>query len=81
MIKVLTEIYVAEDKINRLAVGPDSGQKIFDSMRAKISLKTGIPDSLVRKSLDYYTARPKEMEQIYAALVDSLNLKEQRAKE
>ena len=79
MVKVLTEVYIAEDKINRLSVTPDSSMLIFEDFRRKISAKTGIPDSVFRKSFDYYTARPQEMEQIYTALVDSLNLKEQRS--
>ena len=76
---MLTEIYIAEDKVNRLSVDPDSSHRIFEDFRRKIGEKTGIPDSVFRRSLDYYTARPQEMEQIYAALVDSLNLKEQRS--
>jgi hypothetical protein len=79
MVKELVEIYVAEDKIQRLSLEPDSSAKVFEIMRKKIESKTGIADSVFKKSLDYYVARPKEMEQIYTALVDSLNLKEQRA--
>jgi hypothetical protein len=35
-------------------------------------------DSVFRKSLDYYMARPRTLEHIYTALIDSLNLREQR---
>ena len=35
-------------------------------------------DSVFKKSFDYYMDRPKEMELIYTALVDSLSLMEQR---
>lgn len=79
MVRVLTEIYIVEDKVNRLTLGPDTSRQIFNQMREKVAAKTGIPDTLFLKSLDYYTQRPKQMEQIYTALVDSLNLKEQRA--
>ena len=79
MVRVMTEIYIVEDKVNRLAMGPDTSRQIFNKMREKISEKTGVPDSVFLKSLDYYTQDPKQMEQIYTALVDSLNLKEQRA--
>ncbi|HEY0770448.1 MAG TPA: DUF4296 domain-containing protein [Sphingobacteriaceae bacterium] len=79
MVRVLTEIYIVEDKVNRLTMGPDTSRQIFNRMRERISEKTGIPETTFLKSLDYYTQRPKQMEQIYTALVDSLNLKEQRA--
>lgn len=79
MVKVLSEIYVTEDKVQRMSLGPDSSEKVFNLMKHKIHEKTGVPDSIFRKSLEYYTDRPKEMESIYGALVDSLSLKEQRA--
>ena len=48
-------------------------------MENKVFEKAAISDSLFRKSFDYYMERPREMELIYTALVDSLQLKEQRA--
>jgi hypothetical protein len=81
MVKVLTEIYVIEDKINRLTLERDSSEKIFEMMFQKISDKTGYPDTLIKKSLTYYRERPAEMQKIYTALVDSLSLREQRAAE
>lgn len=78
MVKVLSEIYLAEDKVNRLSLAPDSSKKVFAIMRAKIAEETGIPDSVFLRSMQYYTARPEKMERIYSALVDSLMLKEQR---
>jgi hypothetical protein len=79
MVATLTEIYVAEEKVNRLGLVRDSGEKVFDSMRVRIFRNMSYPDSVFKKSLDYYTDRPKEMEVIYTALVDSLQLREQRA--
>ena len=81
MVRVLTELYLTEDKINRLTLGPDSSRKVFKAMKPKIEKKTGIPDSVFLRSFDYYSARPLEMEKIYAALVDSLALKEQKTME
>jgi hypothetical protein len=78
MVRILTEIYITEDKVNRLALGPDTSRQIFQKMKGKIELKTGVPDSVFMRSLEYYSRRPEQMENIYTALVDSLNLKEQR---
>jgi len=79
MVKTLTEIYVVEEKVNRLGLIRDSSEKVFDSLRTRIFRNMPYPDSVFKKSLDYYTDRPKEMEVIYTALVDSLQLREQRA--
>jgi hypothetical protein len=78
MVRVLTELYVGEEKINRMAVTRDSSEKVFSLLEGKIQQKTGIPDSVFKRSMNYYFDHPLEMELIYTALVDTLNLKEQR---
>lgn len=78
MVSVLSEIYVSEQKISTLGVTRDSVRQIFDVMEDKIFEKVHIPDSVFRRSLSYYMDHPKTLEMIYAALVDSLNLREQR---
>jgi hypothetical protein len=78
MVKILSEIYVAEDKVTRLSIPPDSGQQMFQLMLKRIHERTNIPDSLFKRSMEYYSEHPEKMEKIYTALVDSLNLKEQR---
>lgn len=80
VVKYLLEVYLAESKINQLSLTSDSARRIFKIMMPKIREKTGVSDTLVRRSLDYYADRPQDLQQIYTALVDSLNLREQRAK-
>jgi hypothetical protein len=79
MVKVMAEIYVAEEKVNSLALSRDSAAQVFDLVQERIFDATGVPDSVFKKSIDYYTDRPQEMEKIYSVLVDSLQLREQRA--
>ena len=79
MVKVLTEVYVAEEKVNRLSLSRDSAEEVFTILQSKIFEKTGVPDSVFKKSVNYYLEHPVELEQIYTVLVDSLNLQEQRA--
>jgi hypothetical protein len=79
MVSTLTDIYMVEEKVNRLGLVRDSAEKVFDSLRVRVFRNSPYPDSVFKQSLDYYTDRPKEMEMIYTALVDSLQLREQRA--
>lgn len=79
MVNVMTELYLAEEKANGLAIPYDSLKKIFPVFSAKAFEKAGIADSTFRKSLDYYMSEPEKLEGIYTILVDSLNLKSQRA--
>ena len=78
MVKILTEIYLTEQKINRLGVSRDSGEHEFERFKKGVFERVGVSDSVFKRSFDYYMDRPKEMEMIYTALVDSLSLMEQR---
>lgn len=79
MVNVMTELYLAEEKANKLSVPYDSMKEIFPMFSAKAFEKAGVSDTLFQKSLDYYMSEPEQLENIYTILVDSLNLKAQRA--
>ena len=78
MVKALTEIYLAEQKVNRLGLPRDSATAEFDRFKHVIFKKVGVSDSIFKRSFNYYMDRPVEMEKIYSTLVDSLSLMEQR---
>jgi hypothetical protein len=78
MVTALEEIYVTEEKISRLSLASDSATQVFYVLEGRIFEKLGVPDSVFRQSLNYYIDHPVEMEKIYSALVDSLQLREQR---
>lgn len=78
MVKALTEIYLTEQKVNRLGLPRDSSNAEFERFKHVIFEKVGVSDSAFKRSFDYYMDRPVEMEKIYSALVDSLSLMEQR---
>ncbi len=78
MVRVLTELYLTEEKVQRLGIRPDSSVKVFEKMNPMIFEKTQISDSSFHRSMQYYMERPKDLEAIYSVLVDSLNLMEQR---
>jgi hypothetical protein len=78
MVVLLTDFYITEEKVNRLNLQPDSGSALFAAMKEKVFEKTGVPDSVFSRSFDYYMDHPTDLELIYTALVDSLQLKEQR---
>lgn len=79
MVEVMEEIYIAEEKVNHLALPRDSAKVVATAMTAKVFEKAAVQDSVFRRSFDYYMERPREMELIYTALVDTLQLREQRA--
>ena len=78
MVEGLTNIYLGEQKVMKLGLTTDSSIKVFDQIKKDLFQKTGTSDSVFRKSFDYYVDRPKELEQIYTAVIDTLSLREQR---
>ena len=78
MVKTIIDVYVAEQKVTALNLKRDSAEFIFKKLNAKVLEANHVQDSVLKKSFDYYLGHPKEMEEIYSAVVDSLNLREQR---
>ncbi|HPM30358.1 MAG TPA: DUF4296 domain-containing protein [Chryseolinea sp.] len=78
MVSTLMDIYIAEQKSTFITTKQDSSEFIFKKLNAKVLESHNVQDSVLKKSFDYYLAHPKEMEAIYTAIVDSLNLREQR---
>lgn len=79
MVNTFMEVYLAEEKVNRLSLNRDSATIVFDSMRVRVFKKLEMEDSVFKSSIRWYTAHPTEMQDILSALVDSLQLREQKA--
>jgi hypothetical protein len=79
MVSTMMEIYIAEEKANRLGISQDTASKVFDSLKVRLFERLSVKDTVFKSSLLYYTDHPKEMEEIMTALVDSLQLREQKA--
>jgi hypothetical protein len=79
MVKVMADIYTNEEKINVLGLNPDSAHQVFDVMMVGIAKAEGVSDTTIKQSIYYYMERPKELDKIYSVLIDTLQLREQRA--
>ena len=78
MVEILEDLYISEEKVNHLALSRDSSKKVVEALSQKAFEIAAVNDSVFRRSFDYYMEHPREMELIYTALVDTLQLKEQR---
>ncbi len=75
----LVSVYVAEAKLNTYAITPDSAMSLFQPFEASLLQKFGQSDSTLQKTNQYYLAHPDQLEEIYTAVIDTLNLMEQKA--
>lgn len=75
----LVNIYVAEAKINTLAITPDSAMHLFQPFEASLLQKYSTSDSVIQKTYEYYLGHPEELELVFTAVIDTLNLLEQKS--
>ncbi len=78
MVRAMSDLYLTEQKISTLGIKRDSLKQVFGILKERIFAKSGTTDSVFKRSLNYYMENPVAMEAIYTALIDSLNLHEQR---
>jgi len=75
----LVNVYVAEAKLNTLAITPDSAMMLFQPFEQSLLEKYGKSDSVIQRTYQYYLGHPEQLEQVYTAVIDTLNLMEQKA--
>lgn len=75
MVHHLIDLHIAEAEVQNLRLKKDSTQKIFKIYEHYLLEKNGLTDSLFIRSYNYYMEHPKELEEIYESVVDSISVK------
>jgi hypothetical protein len=75
---LLVELYLAEAKLNGLAIPKDSATKLFRPYEDSLFRKMGVTDSVLRNTYQYYFDHPQEFEKIFEVVIDSLSLREKK---
>ena len=77
---LMVKIYLAEARLSVALVPRDSADKLFHPFQEKLLKGRGLSDSVMSKTYQYYLSHPKELELIYDSVIDTLSLREQKAK-
>jgi len=81
MINILIDIHVAEAKANSASLrSQDSVAVYYKVLEREVFKKHGVDSVKYYSSYRYYMQHLKQMDQIYAAVVDSLSLRENSVK-
>lgn len=81
MTNIIIDVYIGEGKVSALNVKRDSSLIVFDAYEELIYHKYDVQKETYKKSLSYYYNNPEQLDEIYEAVMDSLNVKEQKLKE
>ncbi|WP_426492543.1 DUF4296 domain-containing protein [Hymenobacter sp. 102] len=78
MISVLIEMHLLEARTEAAALPQDSARALFRQAQKAVYWRHNIDDSTFVQSYRYYAVHDKDLDAIYAAVVDSLSLREAR---
>lgn len=78
MVSLMVDVYLAEARISTTGIPRDSAAKLFEPYESALLAKRGITDSILQANYAYYLQQPGELEKILDAVIDTLNLREQR---
>jgi hypothetical protein len=77
MVSVMIDVYLSESRSSYLQFPRDSAYRLFVAHQDSLLYHHHVADSTLRKAYSYYLNHPEELELIYDAIIDSLNLRQQ----
>jgi hypothetical protein len=80
MISFVIDVHILEAQTGQLRISKDSARVVFQYFEDELLQKHKVNDSLYYRSLEFYYAHPLLMEEVYAAVLDSLSLYERMSK-
>ena len=81
MINYLIDLHIAEAAVQNLRLKVDSAGIVFAAKEKHLLKEHNVTDSIFINSYNYYLDHPLKLEDIYAAVVDSISLKQSLLKE
>jgi hypothetical protein len=78
MTRILADIHMAESMADMHFPSRDTSKIAYKILEKKIFAQHQVEDSVFLQSYEYYLRHLKEMDKIYEAVVDTLNLRELR---
>jgi hypothetical protein len=78
LVSLLVQLHLLEARVEASRLSPDSARALFQAQKQALLWKNDVsaPDSLLEHSYRYYAVNNKDMDEIYKAVVDSLQLRE-----
>nr|WP_262895147.1 DUF4296 domain-containing protein [Hymenobacter jeongseonensis] len=79
MISLLTDLHVLEARVESSRLHPDSARALYLSQHKRLLKQSQVTDSAFQRSYRYYGIHGKDLNDIYSAVVDTLNARSRRA--
>ncbi|UYZ63596.1 DUF4296 domain-containing protein [Hymenobacter weizhouensis] len=78
LVRLLIDLHTLEAQVDASALPPDSGRALFRVQQQQLYRRLNVTDSAFQQSYRYYAIHDKDLDEIYAIVIDSLALRESR---
>ena len=80
MMSLLVQLHLLEARLETSRISGDSARALFLSQQHDLMWRNGVsePDSVFERSYRYYASHNKDLDEIYAGVIDSLTLREKK---
>ncbi|RTQ47733.1 DUF4296 domain-containing protein [Hymenobacter gummosus] len=76
MVSLLIDLHLTEAQIEATRMRPDSAQVLYRQQAKQLYRRYNTTNENFEASMRYYAVHGKDLEQMYAAVVDSLNVRQ-----
>jgi hypothetical protein len=78
MVSMLVQLHLLEAQVEASRLSIDSARSLYQSQQSLLLRKNNVPetDSVLQRSYRFYAINRKDMEEIYTAVIDSLQKRE-----
>ena len=77
-ISLLAEMHLLEARVENARLAPDSARALYQAQQKNLLWQASVSDSVFLRSYRYYSIHGKDLDEIYAAVIDSLGQREFR---
>ncbi|GAB3238012.1 hypothetical protein GCM10027346_30180 [Hymenobacter seoulensis] len=78
MVRLLVELHTLEARTDASALPSDSARALFRQEQKRLYTRYQTTDSAFQQSYQYYAIHDKDLDEIYATVIDSLTQQEKR---
>ncbi|WP_324677241.1 DUF4296 domain-containing protein [Hymenobacter sp. GOD-10R] len=78
MTSLLTNLHLAEARVEASRLAPDSARAMFNQLRRDLFWRYETTDSAFYQSYRYYAVHDKDLDKIYGDVIDSLSMREMK---
>ena len=72
LISLLVDLHITESRVEASRLPPDSAKVLFRELSKPLYGRHQADEQTFRQSMDYYAVHGKDLEEIYAGVVDSI---------